>query len=132
MIYAKIDENGNVLEFPYRIERLREVPSDAVEVDSQSQKPSTKWYQGLWYDRVEKEGDKYVLYYTIGNKKYQSDQHKKETLSLLLKQAQENNQKALNASKITEEVYQNNISIIESVNVNDESTYDNFDGLVYQ
>jgi hypothetical protein len=132
MIYAKIDENGNILEFPYRIERIREVPSDAVEVNRNSKRIPTKWYQSLWYDRVEKENDEYVLYYRVGEKLYRSPEHKKECLTLLLKQARENNEKALQSSKITEEVYQNNISIIESVNVNDESTYDNFDGLVYQ
>lgn len=129
-VYVKVDGQGNVLEFPYRIRDIRNIPEDAVKCDTVSQKPKVKWYQGLWYDRVEKDGDNYVVYYTIGLKKYSSEQEKKQVLTTLIAQSTIDSQRSLNSGRITQEQYDNNMSILASVDVNDESTYDNYDNLI--
>ena len=70
MIYAKIDDQGNVLEFPYNFERTmefmqtREVPADAVEVDIASNRPSVAWDEVYDIDEVIIEGDAYVATFT--------------------------------------------------------------------
>jgi hypothetical protein len=129
-VYVKVDGQGNVLEFPYRIRDIRNIPEDAVKCDTVSQKPKVKWYQGLWYDRVEKDGDNYVVYYTIGLKKYSSEQEKKQVLTTLIAQSTIDSQRSLNSGRITQEQYDNNMSILASVDLNDESTYDNYDNLI--
>jgi hypothetical protein len=128
-VYAKVDQEGNVLEFPYRFRDLRKVPEDAVKCDTVSQKPKVKWYEGLWYDRVEKEGDNYVVYYTVGLKKYASDMEKKQVLTTLIAQARIDLQAALDSGKITKKQYDSNIKILNSINVDDETTYDNYDNI---
>jgi len=71
MMYAKINEEGNVVEFPYRdLSRPdflpeQELPADAVEVDTETNRPQDAWDKKLFYDNVEKMGDKYVLNYRI-------------------------------------------------------------------
>ena len=127
MVYVKVDEQGNVLEFPYRFQDLRKVPEDAVKCDTSSQKPTVKWYEGLWYDRVEKEGDNYVVYYTIGPKKYSSLDEKKQTLTILVAQAKIDSERNLLLDKITQEQHYENIQILNSIDVNDDATYDSFD-----
>jgi hypothetical protein len=126
-VYVKVDEQGNVLEFPYRFQDLRKVPEDAVKCDTVSQRLPTKWYEGLWYDRVEKEGDNYVVYYTIGPKKYSSLDEKKQTLTILVAQAKIDSERNLSLDKITQEQHDENIQILNSIDVNDDATYDSFD-----
>jgi hypothetical protein len=132
MVYVKVDEQGNVLEFPYRFRDLRKVPEDAVKCDTVSQKPTVKWYEGLWYDRVEKEGDKYVVYYTIGLKKYSSVDEKKKTLAVLIAQAKVDSAANLSSGKITQEQHDDNMKILDDINVDDETTYDSFDTIKLQ
>ena len=70
MIYAKIDEQGNVLEFPYDFERTvefmqtREVPADAVEVDTLSNRPDVAWDEVYDIDEVIIEGGVYTATFT--------------------------------------------------------------------
>ena len=130
MVYAKVDEQGNVLEFPYRFRDLRKVPDYAVECDIQSQKPTVKWYEGLGHDRVEKEGDQYVVYYTVGLKKYSSDAEKKQTLCVLVSQARVDSQNNLAAGKIDSTQHEANIAILDAINVDDETTYDSYNDIV--
>ena len=39
-VYVKIDENGEVVEFPYRDIDFMNTPEDAVLVDTQTNKPT--------------------------------------------------------------------------------------------
>ena len=70
MIYAKIDEQGNVLEFPYDFERTvefmqnREVPTDAVEVDIETNRPDVSWDEVYNYADVEVVDGAYVATFT--------------------------------------------------------------------
>jgi hypothetical protein len=130
MVYAKVDEQGNVLEFPYRFRDFRKVPDDAVKCDTQSQKPTVKWYEGLWHDRVEKEGEQYVVYYTVGLKKYSSVDEKKQTLRILVSQARVDSQNSLSAGKIDSAQHDANIAILDAINVDDETTYDSYNDIV--
>lgn len=128
-VYVKVDANGNVLEFPYRFRDIRKVPDDAVKCDTISQKPKVKWYEGLWHDRVEREGDKYVVYYKIGLKKYGSVDEKKQALTFLIAQSRIDSKTALDSGKITQKQHDINIEILNSVDVNNEKTYDNYDNI---
>ena len=71
MMYAKIDSQGNAVEFPYRELSMpdfrpeQEIPADAVEVDTQTNRPADEWDKKLFYDNVEKIGDTYILNYRI-------------------------------------------------------------------
>lgn len=131
-VYAKIDAEGNVIEFPYREltkpalqGRNSEVPEDAVEVDTTSRKPTgLKWYQGIWYDQVEREGDSYVLEYTVAEKKWSTPEEKKNTLATLIRMA-----KTKIDTLTDKEAKEANLAVLETINVNDETTYDNYHNL---
>lgn len=128
MIYVKVDGEGNVLEFPYHFgPRVLEVPDDARPVDTSSQKIPTKWYESLWYDYVERQGDNYVVHYTKGLKKYANDAEKKNTLSILIRDANIKNAELLKDGIIEQSVFDSNKQILDSINVDDESTYDLYD-----
>lgn len=132
MVYVRVDNDGNVLEFPYRLNpRQITAPDDARPVDIESQKLPTKWYEALWYDRVEKQGDNYVLYYTKGHKKYANDAEKKSTLSILIRDANIKNTEFLKDGVIEQSVFDSNKQILDSIDINDESTYDLFDTLSF-
>ena len=76
MMYAKINEDGSVAEFPYRsreLDRFRpnqELPTDVVEVDTHTNKPTLKWDQKVSIDSVVQEGDKYVATYHAPEPKF--------------------------------------------------------------
>ena len=127
MIYAKIDESGQVVQFPYRLKKNEErnLPTDVVEVDTTTNKlTELKWYEGMWYDQINKVGDTYQVTYKKGLKKYSSDQEKKQVLAILVKDAKTKNASELQKSNITQEQHDSNLAILNSVDVNDESTYD--------
>lgn len=66
MVYAKVDEQGTVLDFPYRFdERLGTVPDDAVEVDVTTNLPSVSWDQVYDYVGVEKNGTEYMATFSV-------------------------------------------------------------------
>ncbi len=126
-VFAKIDENGDVLEFPYRVLDMRRMPADAVLCNSQVKKPTNvKWYEGLWYERVEREGDEYVVYYIKKPKKFFSEDEKKNTLKTLIAQAINDSERALSEQKITFEQHNANLEVLHTIDVDDESTYDNY------
>ena len=70
MIYAKIDDQGNVLEFPYDFERTvefmqtREVPADAVEVDVETNRPDVSWDEVYNYADTEVVDGAYIATFT--------------------------------------------------------------------
>ena len=86
MMYAKINEDGSVAEFPYRsrdIDFLRpnqELPADVVVVDTQTNRPTLKWDQKASVDSVVVEGDKYIATYTQPEAKYADDAAKLEAI----------------------------------------------------
>jgi hypothetical protein len=71
-MYAKIDENGDVVEFPYRaaINLLHntEIPADAVKVDMYSNKPNVSWKQIARVTNVTKSGEFYVANFEVADR----------------------------------------------------------------
>lgn len=131
--YAKVDAQGDVVEFPYsdlmreinRRARDTVIPEDAVEVDMTSRKPTgLKWYQGMWYDQVQREGDAYVLTYRVAEKKWSTPEEKRNNLATLIRMAQQE------IDKLTDtEAKEANLAVLDTINVNDETTYDNYHNL---
>jgi hypothetical protein len=133
MVYAKIDESGEVLQFPYRLKpnEERNVPSDVVKVDTKTNRlTGLKWYEGMWYDQVIRVGDTYQVTYKKDLKKYSSDEEKKQTLRILVSQARVDSQNSLSAGKIDSAQHDANIAILDSINVDDETTYDLYNNIV--
>ena len=128
-IYVKVDDQGNVIEFPYRqamnLRPHQSLPADAVKVDTTSKKPTNvKWYEGLWFDRVEKEGDSYVLYYRKDEKKWSSPDVKKETLRTLIRMAR------LDIDKLQDDNEKlKKLAVLDSIDVENPVTYDNYHNL---
>ena len=127
--YAQIDSEGNVVTFPYHdaINLLpnQDLPEDAVVVDTQSQKPTgLKWYQACWHDRVEREGENYVVYYTTGEKKWANPEEKKKTLNTLIRMDKMDIQKLQDEDAKTA-----NLAVLDTIDVDDETTYDNYHNL---
>lgn len=89
-MYAKIDSQGNVIEFPVFSEDPisllpnKPLPSDWVEVDTETNKPKPSWNIRLDYDRIERVGDKYILNY-ISSEQYLDFESKKAGITHLLK-----------------------------------------------
>jgi len=76
-MYARIDSNGNVVEFPvYIIDGFPimggsysgDLPEDIVEVDVYTNKPSTTWNQALTYSDIEIVNGQYILNYNTTTK----------------------------------------------------------------
>jgi len=127
MIYAKIDESGEVLQFPYRLKpnEERNIPGDVVKVDTITNKlTGLKWYEGMWHDQINRVGDTYQVTYKKGLKKYSSTEEKKQVLKTLVADAKVKNTTELQKANITQEQHDNNLAILNSVDVEDESTYD--------
>lgn len=130
--YAKIDENGDVIEFPYRLiienpiaPNEDEIPEDAVLVDTLTNRPTgLMWYQGAWFDTVERDGDNYVVTYTTGEKRWANDEEKKKTLETLIRMAK------MDINKLQDEdAKASNLAVLDTIDVNDTSTYDNYHNL---
>ena len=93
MIYAKIDEQGNVLEFPYIIEVIQDIPADAVEVDTTTLRPPITWNQKLMYDSVIKNEDNtYTLSYTTGVR-FSTFEDKQKYMKVAVEQNKKQNEK---------------------------------------
>jgi len=103
MIYAKIDEQGNVLEFPYRIDEIARItnqvlPTDVIEVDSETLKPNTSWNEKLLYDNLVNNNGVYQLSYTVSNR-FDTTEQKKKAIAVLVSQHKKQN-KATFKSKV--------------------------------
>ena len=124
--YAKVDSEGNVIQFPYReamnLRPIQTLPEDAVEVDTRSQKPQNlKWYEGIWYDRVERQGSNYVVFYRKGEKKWSSPDDKKNTLRTLVKMAR------MDVDKLEDDnEKKSKHAILDSIDPEDPNTYDDY------
>lgn len=79
MIYAKIDDQGNVVEFPYNFDssvefrQTKEVPADAVEVDVETNKPDVSWDEVYDYDGTEVVNGAYVASFIVRSR-YSTDE----------------------------------------------------------
>ena len=90
MIYAKIDNDGVVTQFPYHSHELErnipgqdnELPSDVVEVNTQTNFPSTSWDQVAQHDEVVKTGEDYAVTYTVVDR-YSNDEDKLEGITTM-------------------------------------------------
>ena len=98
MIYAKINTDGTVAQFPYQsvtINNLRPnqtLPTDAVEVDTETNKPATTWKQVANFNSVEKSGDNYIATYTVADR-YADDASKLKGITTLKKQHEGTNER---------------------------------------
>lgn len=81
MIYAKLDDQGNVTEFPYRdrsVERLSpndDLPEGVVRVDIETNRPNVTWEQIYHFDTVTKTGDNYIASFTVSDR-FKNDEDK--------------------------------------------------------
>lgn len=127
--YAKIDSEGNVLQFPYReamdLRPNQSLPADAVEVDALSQRPQDlKWYEAIWYDTVENQNGTYVVTYIRDEKKWSSPNEKKATLLNLIAMAK------IDIEKLQDETLKaSQLEILNTIDANDPNTYDNYHNL---
>jgi len=97
-MYAKIDEQGNVVEFPYITDRLggakefRDIPADAVEVDTTSLRPAVSWNQKLMHDAVIKNEDgTYALTFTT-EVKFSTFEDKQKWMKIAITQNKKQNE----------------------------------------
>ena len=99
MIYAKINEDGTVAEFPYRsrdtsiLRPDQELPADVVEVDTETNKPSLKWDQKVSYDSVVKVDDKYVATYNSPESKFADADAKLKAITINKKMQEDSNER---------------------------------------
>lgn len=97
-MYAKIDSQGNVIEFPVRnYDSFSPLSSetlsdDIVEVDTETNKPQTTWNQILNYNGIENNNGNYILNYTI-SERYSDLDSKKKFIEKLINQYQDQNEK---------------------------------------
>jgi len=103
-MYAKIDNQGAVIEFPYRINRLeftvnQALPTNIIEVDTETFKPSAKWDQKLLYGNLANNNGVYQLSYTV-SARFDTIEQKKKAITSLLLQYKKQNKAAFN-SKIS-------------------------------
>lgn len=88
-MYAKIDDNKKVIEFPYNFRRNEDVPSDAVEVDMITNKLSPKWNQITHITSV---NDDYVASFELKNR-YSSDEEQLEGITVLKRMEEGSNER---------------------------------------
>jgi len=105
MLYAKIDEDGNVAQFPYRLDLSKiiteDAPEDAVEVDVSSLRPETSWNQRLLYNEVVKNIDgTYALSYTK-EAKFSAFEDKQKWIKIAIGQNKKQNEKIFK-NKVTQ------------------------------
>ena len=84
MTYARIDTTtSEVIQFPYRSFELEmrmtnTLPDDVVVVDRYTNRPTTAWDEVLQYADVIRDGDAYILNYTIAPRTFVDDVERKE------------------------------------------------------
>jgi len=97
-IYAKINKDGSVEQFPYFDPSLDNIgadntlPENVVEVDTESNKPATNWDQVLRHDTVTKSGDSYIVTYTVSDR-YEDASGKSEGIKILKSMAEVTNER---------------------------------------
>jgi hypothetical protein len=86
MTYAQIDTEGNVLNFPYRFDdRLnQEIPEDAVEVDTISNRPTVTWRQIATFTTVDNIDGSYIANFEV-KERFTSDEDALKVLKDMVK-----------------------------------------------
>jgi hypothetical protein len=123
-MYAKIDENGNVIEFPLSpfLPKIDINSSDIVEVDTEANKPHSTWNTNLYYDGIENIDGRYVLKYKTSERYSDFDSKKKaieELVNLYSGQNEgtfESLSKDFNSSYTQSEINTWNLQIVEANN----------------
>ena len=92
MVYAKINDQGEVLEFPYLPAEnpFIAVSDSMVEVDVTTNKPDVSWDEVYYYDQVLVSGDSYVATFTTSSRYSTDEERLKGIISLKLMRTQEN------------------------------------------
>lgn len=131
-MYARVDADGNVVEFPVTLKQIKGMDPDMVVVNTEKYKPTNlKWYQGAWWDTAVREGDEYFAQYRIDTKKFTSSEERKNVFQYFVDMNKGKNQYRFDQNLITEEQYNANLSILNAIDVTDESMSDEFDKLVF-
>lgn len=136
-MYAKIDSQGNIVEFPVRNYDLfnmissESLPDDIVEVDSNTNMPQTTWNQILKYDGIENINGNYILNYAVSERYFDFDDKKKFIENLIKQYLGENERrfsalsKQINTSYKQDEINTWNLQVTEAKNylnnINDHS-----------
>ena len=135
-MYARIDNDGNVIEFPVReydrflLPSSEPLPDDVVEVDTETNKPITTWNQILSYNGIENTNGNYFLNYSV-NQRYTDFDSKKSFIEKLVRQYKDQNErkfvslsKQINALYKQNEINTWNLQITEAKNyLNDINDY---------
>lgn len=125
MICAKVDSNGDVVKFPVYIRGLQPVLQNHVFVDTQSRFPNDlKWHEGAWWDGIERDGDKYIMNYRVGEKYAPNSIEKKEAFQRVFTEKRFVNQLLFDNEKITKEKFDSNNLKLDMTNPDDEETYE--------
>lgn len=98
MIYAKVNEQNEIIEFPYRlgstimrIQNQTKIPQDAVPVNTEANKPVITWDKTLFYDGVENVNGEFLAKYRV-EERYDNQEEKVEELKKLAKKAEKRNE----------------------------------------
>lgn len=135
-MYARIDNDGNVIEFPVReydrflLPSSEPLPDDVVEVDTETNKPITTWNQILSYNGIENINGNYLLNYSV-NQRHNDFDSKKSFIEKLVRQYKDQNErkfialsKQINAPYKQDEINTWNLQITEAKNyLNDIDDY---------
>lgn len=101
MVYAKIDQNENVIKFPYYFRSLdhsrQPLPDDVVPVDVTANKPTIKWDQKVTYAGVTKINNRYVVEYNPPESKFNNFEQRKKNIIDLKKMYQQINERTFTA-----------------------------------
>jgi len=89
MIYAKIDKQGNVLEFPYNFVS-EEIPDNAVEVDTTTNLSNMSWDTVQEFDEVVLESGTYIMTFTTRDRYSNSAEKLKAIKELKLSKMNQN------------------------------------------
>lgn len=91
MLYAKIDDNGSVVVFPYVFNDILQVPADAVKVDTQTLKPKHNWDEKLLIDQlIKNDQNEYLVSYKV-LPKFDTLEQKQEAIRILKSQYEKQN-----------------------------------------
>ena len=125
-MYARINENGDIVEFPIpNLDILRfgeSIPDDVIEVDTETNKPLVTWDKTLLYDGIENINGSYILNYTI-TERFSNFEDKRKCVQNLITQYNKQNEakfnslvKEINLPYKQEEINSWNLQVQESKN----------------
>jgi len=132
MSYAKIDGDGNIIKYPVLFRPLQPIPSNHVLVDIETNLPKNlKWYETAIVQGITRDGDKYIMNYTVGDAYPPNSPAKKEEFRRQLYVRRMMNLDQFKNELIDQEKFDSNNLKLDMTNPDDESTYPLLDELEF-